>query len=35
MVEDLPSIQEVDLNPIKVLSEGQGCVVVDAKVALS
>jgi len=35
MVEDLPSIQEVDLNPVKVLPQGQGCVVVDAKVALS
>lgn len=25
-----PTIQEIDLNPIKVLPEGQGCVVVDA-----
>ena len=23
-------LQEVDLNPIKALPEGQGCVVVDA-----
>ena len=25
-----PTIREIDLNPIKVLPEGQGCVVVDA-----
>ena len=25
-----PAIREIDLNPIKVLPEGQGCVVVDA-----
>jgi len=25
-----PAIHEIDLNPIKVLPEGQGCVVVDA-----
>jgi succinyl-CoA synthetase beta subunit len=25
-----PAIREIDLNPIKILPEGQGCVVVDA-----
>ena len=35
MVEDLPSIEEIDLNPVKVFGKGQGCVVVDARVALS
>lgn len=25
-----PAIREIDLNPIKVMPEGQGCVVVDA-----
>ncbi len=35
MVEDLPQITEVDLNPVKVLERGSGYVVVDARVALS
>ncbi|MCC7045924.1 MAG: acetate--CoA ligase family protein [Alphaproteobacteria bacterium] len=30
---DRASIAEIDLNPIKVLSQGQGCVVVDALIA--
>ena len=34
MVEDLPEIAEMDFNPIKVLSPGRGCVVVDARVLL-
>ena len=25
-----PAIREIDLNPIKVMPEGQGCVDVDA-----
>ncbi len=35
MVEDLPQIRELDLNPVKVLEEGQGYVVVDARIMLS
>ncbi len=32
MVEDLPQVVELDLNPVSVLAEGDGCVVVDARV---
>ena len=35
MVEDLPQIQELDLNPVKVLEGRNGCVVVDARVMLA
>ena len=35
MVEDLPQIAELDLNPVKVLDRGSGCIVVDARVLLS
>ena len=34
MVEDIPEIAEMDLNPVKVLPPGRGCVVVDARVLL-
>jgi acetyl coenzyme A synthetase (ADP forming)-like protein len=34
MVEDLPEIAEMDLNPVKVLPPGRGCVVVDTRVLL-
>ncbi|MCP9468843.1 MAG: acetate--CoA ligase family protein [Nitrospira sp.] len=32
LVEAIPDIGELDLNPIIVLPEGQGCTVVDARV---
>jgi acetyl coenzyme A synthetase (ADP forming)-like protein len=35
MAEDLPSIMEMDLNPVKVLERDNGYVVVDARVMLS
>ncbi len=35
MVEDLPQIAEMDLNPVKAQEEGKGSVVVDARVLLS
>lgn len=35
MVEDLPQIEEMDLNPVKVQGEGKGYVVVDARILLS
>jgi len=35
MVEDLPQIRELDLNPVKVLEQGHGYVVVDARIMLS
>jgi acetyl coenzyme A synthetase (ADP forming)-like protein len=35
MVEDIPQLVEVDLNPVKVLEENKGYVVVDARVLLA
>ncbi len=35
MVEDLPQIVELDLNPIKVKAEGSGYYVVDARIMIS
>ena len=35
MVEDNPQITELDFNPVKVLPEGQGYWVVDARIAVS
>lgn len=34
MVEDLPQIAELDLNPVKALDKGKGYIVVDARVLL-
>ena len=34
MIEDLPQIAELDLNPIKVLEQNKGYVVVDARIML-
>jgi acyl-CoA synthetase (NDP forming) len=34
MLGDHPAIVEMDLNPIKVLAPGHGCVVVDARVSV-
>jgi len=34
LAEDIPEIAEMDLNPVKVLPPGQGCVVVDTRVLL-
>ena len=34
MVEDIPEIAEMDLNPVKVLPPGEGCCVVDARIIL-
>jgi acyl-CoA synthetase (NDP forming) len=35
LVCDLPQIHELDLNPIKVLPKGQGCLVVDCRMVLA
>jgi acetyltransferase len=35
LVCDLPQIQELDLNPIKVLPKGQGCLAVDCRMVLA
>jgi acetate---CoA ligase (ADP-forming) len=32
MVEDIPEIRELDLNPIFALPPGEGCAVVDARI---
>ncbi len=34
MVEEIPEMMEMDLNPVKVLSPGQGCLVVDTRILL-
>jgi acetyl coenzyme A synthetase (ADP forming)-like protein len=35
MVEDIPEIRELDLNPIFALPPGQGCAVVDARIRVA
>ncbi|MBM3957969.1 MAG: acetate--CoA ligase family protein, partial [Gemmatimonadetes bacterium] len=32
LVDDIPQIQEVEVNPIMVFGEGEGCMAVDARV---
>jgi hypothetical protein len=32
MVEDIASIAELDFNPVKVMPEGKGYYVVDARI---
>ncbi len=34
LVCHLPQIQELDVNPLKVLPEGQGCLAVDCRIVL-
>ena len=34
LVQAIPQIQELDLNPIKVLAGGRGCLIVDARVSV-
>jgi acetyltransferase len=34
LVEDVPEIREMDLNPVKALAPGEGCVVIDSRVLL-
>jgi acetate---CoA ligase (ADP-forming) len=34
LVEVVPGIRELDLNPVKVLEPGKGAVVVDARVRI-
>ncbi|HXS81081.1 MAG TPA: acetate--CoA ligase family protein [Methylomirabilota bacterium] len=34
LVGEVPELAELDLNPLKVLPEGRGCVVVDARIAV-
>jgi acetyl coenzyme A synthetase (ADP forming)-like protein len=35
LVEDIPEVAELDLNPVMVLLEGRGAVVVDARVRVA
>jgi acyl-CoA synthetase (NDP forming) len=35
MVEDLPQVTELDLNPVLVAPAGEGCVVVDARMRVA
>ena len=35
MVDDIPEIRELDLNPIFALPPGEGCAVVDARIRVS
>jgi acyl-CoA synthetase (NDP forming) len=35
MVEDLPEVAELDLNPVFVRPDGQGCVAVDVRLRLA
>ena len=34
LVETIPEISELDLNPIFALPEGQGCKIVDARIRI-
>ncbi|MFO7246103.1 MAG: acetate--CoA ligase family protein [Thermaerobacter sp.] len=34
LVEDLPEIAEIDLNPVKAFPPGQGCRILDARIRL-
>jgi acetyltransferase len=31
---DLPEVHEMDLNPLKVLAPGKGCIAVDARIGV-
>jgi acyl-CoA synthetase (NDP forming) len=35
LVEIVPEVQELDLNPVKILAPGHGAVVVDARLRLA
>jgi acyl-CoA synthetase (NDP forming) len=35
LVEEIPDISELDLNPIFALPEGQGCMIVDARIRVN
>ena len=35
MVEDIPEIRELDLNPIFALPPGEGCAVVDSRIRVA
>jgi len=35
MVEDIPQIAELDFNPVKVMSQGKGYRILDARISIS
>ena len=35
LVEHLPHVAEVDLNPVMVMEDGKGCIVVDARIRVA
>ena len=35
LAEDFPEIEELDINPLFVLDEGEGCVIGDARMILT
>lgn len=35
LVETIPKIEELDLNPIIALPAGQGCKIVDARIKVA
>jgi len=34
LLQDFPEIQEVDINPLRVFYEGEGCRALDARMLL-
>jgi acetyltransferase len=34
LIEDIPEIAEMDLNPVNVLAKGEGYLVIDARIKL-
>ena len=34
LLVDFPEIRELDINPLRVRHEGQGCVALDARIIL-
>jgi len=34
MIEDIPQITELDMNPVKVFPQGQGYCVVDSRIMI-
>ncbi len=35
LIEDIPEIQELDLNPVKILPKGEGYRIVDARISIA
>ncbi len=35
LVEDMPQVAELDLNPVLIADEGKGCIVLDARIRMT